>query len=191
MTKTNTAPAGAHILIHTDGSCLGNPGPGGYAAVLRRIEADGTVGRHKPFVGGNADTTNQRMELEGVIAGLALLKKSAAEGGLPVHVVCDSAYVVNGITQWVHGWQENGWRNSQRKAVANEDLWRKLVLLVSRQNVTWQWTKGHVGTEWNEEVDSLARQSAEQIKRAIEQNPAMFAAAAQREAERQGQAKAA
>lgn len=149
-------PEGAYILIYTDGSCLGNPGPGGFAAVLRKIDSTGRLGARKAITGGEEHTTNNRMELRAAIAGLRALKRSV----LPVVVVTDSQYVRKGLSEWLPAWKANGWRTSARKPVLNADLWLELEVAAAGQRVTWEWTKGHAGEPWNEEVDGLAGKAA-------------------------------
>ena len=134
------------VEIFTDGSCLGNPGPGGWAALLRY------KGKEKLVDGAEAQTTNNRMELMAAIAGLAELKRSTS-----VVLTTDSKYVKNGIESWLAGWKANGWRTSQKKPVKNQDLWEKLDVQVSRHCIEWRWVKGHSGHRENEIVDSAAR----------------------------------
>lgn len=133
------------IHIWTDGACSGNPGAGGWGALLKYQE------NAKEIFGGEAHTTNNRMELMGAIEGLKALKKSS-------HVVLytDSAYVKNGITQWVHGWQKNNWKNSQKQDVKNKDLWMMLLDISKNHTIEWQWVKGHAGDTGNEHADRLA-----------------------------------
>lgn len=144
------------IIIYTDGACSGNPGPGGWAAVL--MHAD----RIKEIYGGEAATTNQRMEMQAVIEGLKALKVTDWE----VTVYSDSAYVVNAFNQnWLENWQRNGWRNSKKEAVANQDLWQELVNLTAKNRVRMQKVKGHAGDKWNERCDQLARQGIKELKK--------------------------
>ena len=140
-----------HVHIFTDGACKGNPGPGGWAAVLR-------LGTHeKELTGGERDTTNNRMELTAVIRALAALTQPCE-----VTLQTDSRYVIDGITKWVHGWIKKGWVNSKKEPVANEDLWRDLLIVTRKHKITWEWVKGHAGNPENERADRLA--SAEAIK---------------------------
>ena len=133
------------ITIHTDGACKGNPGPGGWGAWLR-------AGRHeKELWGGEALTTNNRMELTAVIEALASLKKPSR---VVVHM--DSEYVRNGITTWIHGWKQRGWKTADRKPVKNVDLWQRLDALRDQHQVDWRWVKGHAGDAGNERADALA-----------------------------------
>ncbi|MGH9558954.1 MAG: ribonuclease HI [Bryobacteraceae bacterium] len=137
------------IQLITDGACLGNPGPGGWAYILR-------YGEHKREMYGSApQTTNNRMELTAAIEGLAALKQSCA-----VEVITDSEYVKNGITQWIHGWKRNGWKTAAKKPVLNQDLWAELDRMVSQHEVRWTWTKGHASHEDNNRCDELATQAA-------------------------------
>ena len=147
----------AEIRIYTDGGCLGNPGPGGWAAVL-------TSGEHLKEISGRfRNTTNNRMELRGAINGLEQVKNPS-----DVVVITDSAYLRNGITKWINGWQRNGWRTAAKKPVKNKDLWLRLLDAVARHedgggSVQWEWTKGHAGHELNERADSLANQAAHAV----------------------------
>ena len=134
-----------HVIAHTDGACSGNPGPGGWGAIL-------TSGEHeKELKGGEAHTTNNRMELMGAIAALEALKKPSR-----VELHTDSKYVHEGISKWIHGWKRNGWRTADKKPVKNVDLWQRLDAAVARHEVRWQWVKGHAGHELNERADRLA-----------------------------------
>ncbi|GAC1612707.1 MAG: ribonuclease HI [Novosphingobium sp.] len=141
------------IEMFTDGACKGNPGPGGWGAILR-IEQDGKV-TEKELSGNEPQTTNNRMELMAVMKGLAALKA-------PCHVKLhtDSRYVIDGITKWVFGWHKNGWRTADKKPVKNEDLWRELVLITKPHRIDWIWVKGHDGHIENERVDKLASDAA-------------------------------
>jgi ribonuclease HI len=134
------------IAIWTDGACSGNPGPGGWGAVL-------IAGEHeKDLKGGEADTTNNRMELTAAIEALDALKRPSV-----VDIHTDSQYVKGGITGWIHGWKRNGWKTADKKPVKNIDLWQRLDAALQRHNVTWHWVKGHAGNEENERADQLAR----------------------------------
>jgi len=137
------------IEIWTDGSCSGNPGPGGWGALMR-------YGDHeKELSGGAADTTNNRMELMAAIAALESLKRSC-----DVRLTTDSVYVKDGITKWIHGWKRNGWRTAAKKPVKNADLWQRLDQAIADHTVSWHWVKGHAGHEENERADQLARDGA-------------------------------
>tara|TARA_R110002050_G_scaffold299328_1_gene464591 strand:+ start:4677 stop:5120 length:444 start_codon:yes stop_codon:yes gene_type:complete len=141
------------IQIYTDGSCLGNPGPGGWGAIL-------LYKKSKKILQGNApETTNNRMELMAAIKGLEAVKRP-----LPIHVFTDSSYVKDGITKWLKGWVKNGWKTANKKPVKNQDLWEQLAALEEKHAVVWNWVKAHNGDEYNEEVDDLARNAAEKLK---------------------------
>ena len=133
------------IDIYTDGACKGNPGPGGWGALLRS-------GVHeKEIFGGERHTTNNRMEIMAVIESLKLVKKKAK-----VCIYTDSTYVKDGISSWIKQWKINGWKTAARKPVKNEELWKELDLLVSQHQIEWVWVKGHAGDEGNERADALA-----------------------------------
>lgn len=139
------------LFAYTDGACSGNPGPGGWGALLIARE-DGKVIKERELKGGEADTTNNRMELLAAISALESLTRSST-----LVIVTDSAYVKNGVTSWIHGWKRNGWKTSTRKPVKNEDLWRRLDEAQARHTVEWRWIKGHAGHVENERADELAR----------------------------------
>lgn len=139
------------LFVYTDGACSGNPGPGGWGALMIARDGD-TVLRSRELSGGEADTTNNRMELLAAINALEALTRPSE-----VTVITDSAYVKGGVTQWIHGWKRNGWKTSTRKPVKNEDLWRRLDDAQARHQVTWEWVKGHAGHPENERADELAR----------------------------------
>ena len=136
-----------HVIIHTDGACKGNPGPGGWGAVL---QAGG--GHEKELWGGEANTTNNRMELMAAIMALEALKRPCK-----VELHTDSKYVMQGITEWMRGWKARGWLTADKKPVKNDDLWRRLDLARGKHDVTWKWVKGHAGHPLNERADALAR----------------------------------
>lgn len=137
------------VEIYTDGACLGNPGPGGWAALLVR------GGNEKEISGGTLDTTNNRMELMAAISGLEALKRPCR-----VLLVTDSQYVMRGVEEWMAGWRRNGWRTSARKPVKNRDLWERLDAALAQHTVRWEWVRGHTGHPQNERVDELAREAA-------------------------------
>jgi ribonuclease HI len=140
------------VEIYTDGACKGNPGPGGWGALLR-------YGKHeKQLYGGERETTNYRMELLAVIEGLRSLKRASK-----VRITTDSQYVKNGITQWIHNWKRNGWKTAARKPVKNADLWQRLEQEVTRHEISWHWVKGHSGHPENEMADSLANKGVEEM----------------------------
>ena len=137
------------VVIYTDGACKGNPGPGGWGVWLRS-------GLHeRELVGGEALTTNNRMELTAVIEGLRALKWPCE-----VMVYTDSQYVRQGITEWIHNWKKRGWKTAEKKPVKNDDLWRALDAEAARHQVHWHWVKGHTGDEGNERADALANAGA-------------------------------
>jgi len=140
------------IVAHTDGACSGNPGPGGWGVLLQAI-ADGEVIRERALKGGEAQTTNNRMELMAAIAALEGLSRHT-----PITIVTDSSYLRDGITGWIHGWKRNGWRTAAKKPVKNADLWQRLDAAAARHDVTWEWVRGHAGHAENERADALARE---------------------------------
>lgn len=143
-----------HILIYTDGSCHGNPGPGGFAATLRRIAADGEELKYLPVVGQEPGrTTNIRMEMTAVAAALERLK---ADEPLPVIVRPDLELIFRTMTERINGWIANGWRIASGKPVANRDLWERIIAAAGGKDISWEWVKGHAGDPRNEEVDRLA-----------------------------------
>ncbi|GAD54218.1 MAG: ribonuclease HI [Limimaricola cinnabarinus] len=141
----------AKIFAFTDGACSGNPGPGGWGALLQAKDGE-TVTKERELKGGEVMTTNNRMELMAAIAALEALGKPSK-----LTVVTDSAYVKGGITEWMAGWKRKGWRTSTGKPVKNEDLWRRLDEAAARHTVVWTWVKGHAGHPENERADELAR----------------------------------
>ncbi len=148
----------AELFAWTDGACSGNPGPGGWGVLMRALEG-GQVIRERELKGGEAQTTNNRMELMAAIMALEALKRPAT-----ITITTDSAYVKDGITGWLHGWKRNGWRTAAKKPVKNADLWQRLDAAQARHEVTWQWTRGHAGHEENERADELAREGMAPFK---------------------------
>ncbi len=139
------------FLAYTDGACSGNPGPGGWGVLLQARE-NGTVLKQRELSGGEANTTNNRMELLAAITALETLGRPTA-----ITIVTDSQYVKNGVTSWIHGWKRNGWKTSARKPVKNVELWQRLDAAQAGHDVTWEWVKGHAGHPENEHADALAR----------------------------------
>jgi ribonuclease HI len=139
------------LFAYTDGACSGNPGPGGWGALLVARDGD-TVLRERELAGGEPLTTNNRMELMAAIQALEALERPAT-----IIVVTDSAYVKNGVTAWIHGWKRNGWRTADGKPVKNAELWQRLDTAQARHRVDWRWIKGHAGHAENERADALAR----------------------------------
>ena len=141
----------AELFAYTDGACSGNPGPGGWGALL--IAKDGeTVIKERPLSGGEAETTNNRMELLAAITALETLSTPSK-----LTIVTDSSYVKDGITKWIFGWKKKGWKTASNKPVKDEDLWKRLEEACVRHDVTWEWVKGHAGHPENERADELAR----------------------------------
>lgn len=142
------------VVIHTDGGCHGNPGPGGWAAVLE------SGGKRREISGGAPATTNNRMELQAAIEALAALKAPCV-----VDMFTDSQYLRLGVTQWLAGWKRKGWKTSGKQPVKNEDLWRRIDHLASQHQIHWKWLKGHVGHELNERCDALANEEIAKVRR--------------------------
>ena len=156
-----------NIKIYTDGSCLGNPGAGGYAAII--LYEDGKL---EEIIGGERFTTNNRMEL---MAAIIALRKISPQD--KAEIFTDSAYLKNAFTQnWLDNWKRNGWKSSKKDAVKNQDLWKELDFLISHLNVTFHWVKGHAGNEFNERCDKLARKTAESLKTAQSATPSVSSA---------------
>jgi ribonuclease HI len=144
-----------HVIIHTDGACKGNPGPGGWGALLQ------TGGGHeKELWGGETNTTNNRMELMAAIMALEALKRPCK-----VELHTDSKYVMQGITEWMRGWKARGWLTADKKPVKNADLWQRLDAARLPHDVKWRWVKGHAGHELNERADQLANRGVADLKR--------------------------
>ena len=143
------------VTIHTDGACSGNPGPGGWGAIL-------TFGDHeKELMGGEAHTTNNRMELMAAISALEALKRPCL-----VDIHTDSQYLRNGVMTWINQWKRNGWRTAEKKPVKNVDLWQRLDALTAQHRVRWHWVKGHAGHDLNERADELAREAIAEVRAA-------------------------
>ena len=140
------------VIIYTDGACRGNPGPGGWGALIKFDEVK------KEIFGGSKDTTNNQMELSAAIEGLAILKEPCS-----VELFTDSKYVMDGITQWIQNWKKNNWRTAAKKDVKNKELWKKLDELISYHQVQWYWVKGHSGDMGNETADFLANKGIDSI----------------------------
>ena len=144
------------IIIYTDGACRGNPGPGGWGALLQ-------AGPHeKSLCGGEAHTTNNRMELTAVIRALQALKRPSA-----VQIHTDSQYVQKGISEWIHNWKRRGWLTADKQPVKNVDLWKTLDELTSAHQIDWRWVKGHAGHPGNERADQLANQGIDELQRGV------------------------
>ena len=148
----------AEIFAFTDGACSGNPGPGGWGVVLVAREGDRVL-KERELKGGEALTTNNRMELMAAIAALEALDRPS-----PITIVTDSNYLRDGVTRWIHGWKQNGWQTAAKKPVKNEDLWRRLDAAALPHDVTWDWVRGHAGHPENERADALARQGMAPFK---------------------------
>ncbi len=144
----------SRVELYTDGACSGNPGPGGWGALL-------LWGEHrKELSGGEADTTNNRMELQAVIEGVRALKRR-----VPVTIYTDSVYVMKGITEWIVNWKARGWKTAAKQPVKNEDLWRELDAVLDGHDVEWKWVKGHSGNPGNEAADALARAGIDTVRK--------------------------
>ncbi|MGP9804704.1 ribonuclease HI [Paracoccus sp. NSM] len=141
----------AELYAWTDGACSGNPGPGGWGVLMRALEGE-TVLKERELQGGEAATTNNRMELMAAISALEALTRPST-----IVIVTDSNYVKNGVTQWIHGWKRNGWKTADRKPVKNVELWQRLDAAQAAHKVEWRWIKGHAGHAENERADELAR----------------------------------
>jgi len=148
-----TQPLATEVELFCDGACSGNPGPGGYGAILR------CRGVEKELSGAEPDTTNNRMELTAALQGLLQLKRPCR-----VTVVTDSQYLVKGMTEWMDGWLRSGWKNSKKEPVLNRDLWERLLEAAKQHQVRWQWVRGHAGHSENERCDLLAREAITRLK---------------------------
>ena len=144
------------VSIYTDGACSGNPGPGGWGAILK------WANHERELSGGEPHTTNNRMELIAAISALEALKRPCT---IDLHT--DSQYLRQGITGWIHGWKRNGWRTANRQLVKNSDLWRRLETAIARHQVRWHWVRGHAGHELNERADQLARDGIVAVRTAV------------------------
>ncbi|MBP9714482.1 MAG: ribonuclease HI [Sterolibacterium sp.] len=156
---SSSATNGSHecVDIYTDGACSGNPGPGGWGVLLRMATERGAV--ESELFGGEADTTNNRMELTAVIEALKALKRPVR-----ARVHTDSQYVQKGISEWIHGWKKRGWRTADKQPVKNADLWRLLDAEAARHQIEWLWVRGHNGHADNERADALARQGVDRVR---------------------------
>jgi ribonuclease HI len=152
---TEQEGSAGRVVIHTDGACSGNPGPGGWGAILE------WGGRRREIKGGEAHTTNNRMELMAAISALETLKRPC-----DVDLHTDSQYLRQGIMSWIHGWKRNGWRTADKKPVKNADLWQRLDGAVARHTVHWHWVRGHSGHDLNERADELAREAIAELRAA-------------------------
>ena len=139
------------LFAWTDGACSGNPGPGGWGVLMSAMDGEAVL-KERELQGGEAATTNNRMELMAAISALEALTRPSR-----IVIVTDSAYVKNGVSQWIHGWKRNGWRTADRKPVKNVELWQRLDQAQARHQVEWRWIKGHAGHAENERADELAR----------------------------------
>ena len=146
------------IVAYTDGACSGNPGPGGWGVLMIAREGDKVL-KERALQGGEAETTNNRMELLAAITALETLDRASR-----ITIVTDSSYVKDGITKWIHGWKAKGWKTAAKKPVKNEELWRRLDDATQRHDVTWEWVKGHAGHPENERADELAREGMAPFK---------------------------
>ena len=144
-----------YVTIHTDGACSGNPGPGGWGAILE------WNGRRKEIKGGDPQTTNNRMELTAAIMALEALRRPCT-----VEIYTDSQYLRQGITSWITSWKRNGWRTADRKPVKNVDLWQRLDAALTQHKVRWYWVRGHAGHDLNERADELAREAIKELRAA-------------------------
>ena len=148
MPRVAVKPKAKGIVIYTDGACSGNPGPGGWGALM-------IAGKHqKELYGGEHETTNNRMEMMAAIKAIEAIKPGY-DG--PITIFTDSVYLRDGITKWIHGWKKRGWKKADKKPVLNKDLWQELDAIAQGRNIDWQWVKGHSGDPGNEKADELAR----------------------------------
>jgi ribonuclease HI len=147
------------VELFTDGACSGNPGPGGWGAILRTDSREREHSRERELSGGEAATTNNRMELMAVISGLEALKRPCT-----VRLYTDSRYVMDGATKWIHGWKKNGWRTADKKPVKNAELWQRLDAAGAPHRIHWSWVKGHSGHAENDRADALARGEIDKLR---------------------------
>ena len=160
MTEETAPPAKHLVTVFTDGACSGNPGPGGWGAILM------SGGHRKELRGSEANTTNTRMELSAAIGALEALRKPSI-----VALHTDSNYLKDGITKWIFGWKRNGWKTADKKPVKNEDLWKRLDLALKTHTIEWHWVKGHAGHPENERADELARLAISELREAPKARP--------------------
>ena len=160
MTEETAPPAKHLVTVFTDGACSGNPGPGGWGAILM------SGGHRKELRGSEANTTNNRMELSAAIGALEALRKPSI-----VALHTDSNYLKDGITKWIFGWKRNGWKTADKKPVKNEDLWKRLDLALKTHTIEWHWVKGHAGHPENERADELARLAISELREAQKARP--------------------
>ncbi|MER8718302.1 ribonuclease HI [Mesorhizobium sp. M0999] len=159
MNAFTESPSGLRLVVHCDGACLGNPGPGGWAATIKLMDGDQEISRTQVVGSEPAKTTNVRMEMSGAIGALRALPE---DDGTSVAVFCDNNLVSKGMNEWLSGWINRGWRTGDKRPVANRDLWQELVTLSAGRDISWHWVKGHAGDPHNEEVDALANAAARQ-----------------------------
>jgi ribonuclease HI len=160
MSESHAGPIAGHVVVHTDGACSGNPGPGGWGAILQWND------HHKELKGGEPHTTNNRMELTAAIMALEALNRPCA-----VDLHTDSEYLRQGITAWIKNWKRNGWKTADRKPVKNVDLWQRLDTALTHHKVKWHWVRGHSGHDLNERADELARSAIAELKEAARSRP--------------------
>ncbi|MEM6973814.1 MAG: ribonuclease HI [Pseudomonadota bacterium] len=158
--ESGAPPPADGLYAYTDGACSGNPGPGGWGVVFEAIR-DGALAKSREIAGGEAETTNNRMELMAAIAALETLDRPST-----ITVVTDSSYLKDGITGWIHGWKRNGWKTASKKPVKNAELWQRLDAAQTGHKVSWLWVKGHAGHAQNERADALARAEIKRLKTA-------------------------
>ncbi|NDW03954.1 ribonuclease HI [Jiella pacifica] len=143
-----------YVVVHTDGACVGNPGPGGWALVIREVGQDGEASAPRTIVGGASETTSNQMEMAAAVEALKAVSVKSIE------IVSDSQYLVKGMTEWLSGWKRRGWKTSDGKPVANRERWLELEALSHGRNIEWTWVRGHSGIRWNVAADKLAQEEA-------------------------------